>query len=94
MTTAFAWFTRGFPIKAWRASPAGCLLVPLAPLVATWLALCSWFKRPVGFRSIGRPLIVLLVAIVLSSLVFWFLRILGVSAYLGFAGLPPAGMAG
>jgi hypothetical protein len=89
MTTAFAWFVRGFPGKAWQANPVGCLLVPLAPVVAIWLVLCSWLKRPLGFRSVGGPLVGLLVAIVSTSLAFWFLRILGASASLGLAGLTP-----
>ena len=64
---------------------------PLAPCLAAWLAACSWRGTPVGFRSLGRPLMGVLVAVVVASLVFWLLRILGVSAFLGFAGLPAAG---
>lgn len=91
MTTAFAWFTRGFPLRAWRASPVGCLMVGLIPWVATWLGLCSWAGRPLVSRSLGRSLMGLVVGLVFASLVFWLLRIFGASAYLGFNGLPAVG---
>jgi hypothetical protein len=48
--------------------------------VSAWLLACVWLKRPVGFRSIGQPLMGLVVAIVSASLAFWFIRILGVSS--------------
>jgi hypothetical protein len=91
MTTAFAWFARGRLDRSWRASPAGCLIALSIAPVAAWLILCSWSKRPVGFRSVEGPLMGLLVAIVAASLAFWFLRILGETAALGPAGLNPAG---
>jgi hypothetical protein len=94
MTTAFAWFARGDPLRAWRANPAGCLIVGLIPGVAAWLILCSWRGRPVGTASLGRALMGLLVGVVFASLMFWLLRILGASTYLGFAGLPTAGVPG
>jgi hypothetical protein len=77
MTTSWAHFTRGDLARSWRANPVGCLTAPLVPSVAAWLVLCSWYKRPVAFRSIDRPLMGLLVAIVFACLVFWFIRILG-----------------
>lgn len=91
MTTAFAWFARGFPVQAWRSSPAGCLLVGLIPWVSTWLALCSWHGRPVIARSIGRTLMVLVVGLVFASLVFWLLRILGAGVFLGYEGFAAVG---
>jgi hypothetical protein len=77
MTTSWAHFTRGDFGQAWRASPAGCLFAGFAPPLAVWLVLCSWLKKAVGFRSLDRPLLGLLAAVVLASLGFWFIRILG-----------------
>ncbi len=94
MTTSFAWFTRGHLAKSWQASPAGCLMAPLVAPVAIWLVLCSWLKKPVGFRSVDRPLLGLLVAIVSASLAFWFIRILGAFVHLGPAGLLPVARPG
>jgi hypothetical protein len=91
MTTSFAWFARGRLGRSWQASPAGCLIALLTVPVATWLILCSWLRRPVGFRSVEEPLMGLLVAVVAASLAFWFVRILGSTVALGPAGLPPAG---
>jgi hypothetical protein len=77
MTTSWAHFTRGEFGRAWRVSPAGCLIAGLVPPLAGWLLLCSWHKKAVGFRSLDRPLLGLLVAIVFASLLIWFIRILG-----------------
>ncbi|MGC8641294.1 MAG: DUF2752 domain-containing protein [Isosphaeraceae bacterium] len=81
MTTAFAWFTRGSLGASWRANPAGCLIALLIVPVSSWLLLCVWLGRPIGFRSIDRPLLGLLIAIVSASLAFWFIRILGASSF-------------
>jgi hypothetical protein len=91
MTTALAWLARGELARAWRANPAGCLIGLLIPAVAAWLLACAALGRPVGCRSVGPPLMGLLVVIVFASLVFWFLRMLGASAHLGFGGLPAVG---
>jgi hypothetical protein len=91
MTTSFAWFARGCLGRSWQASPAGCLIALLTIPVASWLILCSWFKKPVGFRSVEGPLIGLLVSIVAASLAFWFIRIIGAPVALSPTGLPPAG---
>ncbi|MFO0890238.1 MAG: DUF2752 domain-containing protein [Isosphaeraceae bacterium] len=93
MTTALAWLTRGSPMRAWRANPAGCLIGLLIPFVAAWLLLCVWLDRPVGFRSIDRPLMGLVLAVVLLSVVFWILRMLGASAPLGLGGVAAGGPA-
>jgi hypothetical protein len=77
MTTAFAWFARGDWGRSWRANPAGLLIALLVIPVSVWLSLCGWLKRPVGFRSLDRPLMGLLVAIVSASLACWLVRILG-----------------
>jgi hypothetical protein len=91
MTTAFAWFARGSFGASWRASPAGCLIALLIVPVSTWLLVSVWFRKPVGFRSVDRPLMGLLVAIVSASLAFWFIRILGATHSLVPTGLPPVG---
>jgi hypothetical protein len=89
MTTSFAWFARGDFGQSWQTNPAGCLIALLTIPVACWLILCSWFKKPVGFRSIDKPLMALLVSIVAASLAFWFIRIIGAPVDPGLAGLPP-----
>jgi hypothetical protein len=93
MTTSFAWFTRGDLGHSWQASPAGCLIALLTIPVALWLFLCSWLKKPIGFRSIDKPLMGLVVLIVAVSLAFWFIRILGAPLDLGLVltGLPSGG---
>ena len=88
MTTALAWFTRGNLGLSWRANPAGCLIGVLIGPVSAWLLACCWFKKPLGFRSVDRPLMGLLVAIVVISLAFWCIRTIGASVRLGPAGLP------
>jgi hypothetical protein len=90
MTTALAWFTRGNLGQSWRANPAGCLIALLIVPVSAWLVCCCWLKKPLGFRSVDRPLMGLLLATVVVSLAFWCIRILGASVHLGLAGLPPA----
>jgi hypothetical protein len=55
------------------------LLALVVPAIAAWLVACWWQKRVVGFQSLDRPLMGFLVAIVVACLVFWFIRILGVS---------------
>lgn len=77
MTTAFAWFTRGALGKSWRANPAGCLAALLIVPVSIWLLTCVWLRRSVGVRSVDRPLVGLLIAIVSASLAYWLIRILG-----------------
>ena len=89
MTTAFAWITRCNLGQSWRANPVGCLIALLIPPVSSWLFVCVWLKRPVGFRSVDRPLMGLLVAIVSASLVFWIIRFLGAPLNPGPSGLPP-----
>ncbi len=89
MTTAFAWFTRGCLGQSWRANPMGCLIALLIIPVSSWLFVCVWLKRPVGFRSVDRPLMGLLVAIVSATLAFWIIRFLGAPLNPGPSGLPP-----
>ncbi len=89
MTTSFAWFSRGCLARSWQANPGGCLIALLSIPVGFWLLLCCWFKRPVGFQSIDRPLMVLLVSIVAASFAFWFIRIIGAPVNSGVAGFPP-----
>ena len=87
MTTSFAWFARGRVAQAWRASPPGCLIALLTLPVSCWLLLCAWYKQPVGFRSIDKPLMGLLLLLVAVSLAFWLIRICGASALLDLPGL-------
>ena len=88
MTTSFAWFARGRLGKSWQVSPAGCLIASLVLPVAAWLLSCCLCARPVGCRSLDRPLMGLLVAIVSASLIFWLIRNLGASAHLGLTAMP------
>jgi hypothetical protein len=76
MTTAFAWSVRGRVDRAWRANPAGCLLAPTCAALAAWLAAGAARGRPVGTRSLDRPLTALLVATVAVSLAAWTVRML------------------
>jgi hypothetical protein len=89
MTTAFAWFTRGCLGQSWRVNPVGCLIALLILPISSWLCVCVWLKKPVGFRSVDRPLMGLLVAIVSASLAFWIIRFLGAPLNPGPSGLPP-----
>lgn len=89
MTTSFAWFTRGEMGQSWQANPAGCLIAGVTVPLAAWLVLCSQYKKPVGFRSLEQPLMGLLVCLVVLSLTFWMIRIIGVHLGLGLTGPPP-----
>jgi hypothetical protein len=76
MTTAFAWFVRGRFGRSWQANPAGSLLAPTCALLIPWLLAGVARGRPIGCRSLERPLIGLVVAAVALSLVFWTIRVL------------------
>ncbi|WP_165230553.1 DUF2752 domain-containing protein [Aquisphaera insulae] len=80
MTTAFAWMTRGDLGRSWRANPAGCVIALLVAPVAAWLLACVRWRRPIGTRTIGGPLMGLAVAIVALGLASWSLGVLGVLA--------------
>ena len=41
MTTSWAWLMRGDPGDAWRASPAGALLLPAAAVLMVWLLVAA-----------------------------------------------------
>ncbi|MEO6811006.1 MAG: DUF2752 domain-containing protein [Isosphaeraceae bacterium] len=71
MTTAFAWSVRGRPDRAWRANPAGSLLAPLCGLLVLWLLAVVALGRPLGTRSVDRPLMIVTVAAVALSLGAW-----------------------
>jgi hypothetical protein len=76
MTTSFAWMTRGEIVRSWQANPAGCMLALLSfPLIA-WLIFSAVVNEPVGFRSLGDPLLGFLLAAVVLSLVVWFVRLI------------------
>ncbi len=89
MTTAFAWFTRGCFRSSWQANPAGCMMAALIVPVSLWLLACGWLGKAVGCRSVDRPLMGMLVAIVLISLAFWTIRFLGAPLNPAASGLPP-----
>jgi hypothetical protein len=91
MTTSFAWFTRGRLDRAWQANPGGFLAALVTVPVASWLLVCCWYKKPIGFRSIDRPLMGLLLSIVAASLAFWLIRFFGASGNLSLTGFPLVG---
>jgi hypothetical protein len=76
MTTAFAWFTRGRIDRSWQASPAGCILAMLTVPLLAWLVWSAVANEPVGFSSLSRPLVVLLVGAVVLSVACWLLRLI------------------
>jgi hypothetical protein len=76
MTTAFAWFVRGRPVRAWQANPAGSLLAAACVVLIPWLLAGAARGRPVGCRSLEPPLVGLVVAIVALSLLSWTFRVL------------------
>jgi hypothetical protein len=75
MTTSFAWFARGRFDRSWRANPAGSVLAPACVALIPWLVAGAARGRPVGFRSLDRPLIALVVAAVTLSLISWTCRL-------------------
>lgn len=74
MTTAFAWTARGRVDRAWRANPAGALLAPACVALVPWLLASSATGRPLGSRTLEKPLTVLVVATVALSLLAWMIR--------------------
>jgi hypothetical protein len=75
MTTAFAWFARGRPDRAWRANPAGSLLAPTCLGLIPWLLASAASGRARGCRTIETPLTVLVAATVAVALVAWTVRL-------------------
>jgi hypothetical protein len=75
MTTAFAWFARGRFDRSWRANPAGSLLAPTCLALIPWLLAGAVRGRPIGFRTMERPVIGLVVATVALSVLFWTIRL-------------------
>jgi hypothetical protein len=76
MTTSFAWVARGRIGQSWQASPAGCVLALLCVPLAAWLLGSAVANRPVGFESLSRPLLFLVVAVVALSLATWLVRLI------------------
>lgn len=89
MTTAVAHATRGRLDRSWNSNPAGALLAVCSVPLIGWLILCSWKRRPIGFRTVEGPLLGLLLSIVVVSAAFWLMRILGGPAYLAPTGATP-----
>jgi hypothetical protein len=75
MTTAFAWFVRGRLGESARANPAGCMLAASGVALVPWLFASAAAGRPLGARSVERPLVGLVVAAVALSLVAWTVRL-------------------
>jgi hypothetical protein len=75
MTTAFAWFARGQLDRAWQANPAGSLLAPACLVLVPWLLAMAARGRPLGCRTLERPLTLLVVAAVAISLLAWTIRL-------------------
>jgi hypothetical protein len=90
MTTAVALASRGLLAESWKANPAGALLAVVSVPLIGWLILCTWKRRPVGFRTVEGPLLGLLLSIAAVSVAFWMVRILGGPAYQAPAGAAPA----
>jgi hypothetical protein len=76
MTTSFAWFARGEFDRSWRANPAGSVLAPACVALIPWLLAGAARGRPLGSRSVERPLTGLFVAIVALSLLSWTIRLI------------------
>jgi Protein of unknown function (DUF2752) len=76
MTTAFAWFARGRFDLSWRANAAGSVLAPACVVLIPWLLAGAAWGRPLGSRSLERPLTGLVVAIVALSLLSWTIRLI------------------
>jgi len=76
MTTSFAWVVRGKVVRSWQANPAGCVLALLSfPLIA-WMVYCAVADKPIGFQSLGDPLLGLILAAVVLSVVVWLVRLI------------------
>jgi hypothetical protein len=76
MTTSFAWFARGRFDRSWRANAAGSVLAPVCVALIPWLLAGAAWGRPLGCRSLERPLTGLLVATVALSLLSWTIRLI------------------
>jgi hypothetical protein len=76
MTTSFAWVVRGRIDRSWQANPAGCVLAVLSVPFSAWLIGSAVGNRPIGFKSLSRPLFFLLVATVAFSIATWLVRLI------------------
>lgn len=76
MTTAFSWAVRGRFDRAWRANPAGSLLVPTCAAMIPWLVVSAARGRPWGTRSLDGPLMIVVVASVAFGLAAWTFRLI------------------
>ncbi len=90
MTTAVAHAARGRLDRAWKSNPAGALLAVVSVPLIGWLILCSWKRRPIGFRTVEAPLLGLLLTIVAVGSAFWLIRILEGPVHPAPAGAAPA----
>jgi len=93
MTTSFAWFMRGRMDRSWQANPAGCLFALLSIPLLIWFVSSAVRNVPLGFRSLSGPLMGLMVAGLVLSLVFWLVRLIVSPADLVRTGLGPGAVA-
>jgi hypothetical protein len=76
MTTAFAWVARGRFDRSWQANPAGCMFALLSVPLILWLAASAVANQPCGFKSLSRPLVIVIVAATLLSVASWLVRLI------------------
>jgi Protein of unknown function (DUF2752) len=76
MTTAFAWVARGRFDRSWQANPAGCVFALLSVPLVFWLVASAVANQPCGFKSLSRPLVIVIVAAVLLSVATWLVRLI------------------
>lgn len=75
MTTSFAWFARGELVQGWRANAAGMVLAAGCVGLVPWLLAGALAGKTLGFRTLERPLLGVIVVTVAVSLVSWTIRL-------------------
>lgn len=76
MTTAFSWAVRGRLDMAWRANPAGSVIVPCLVFIVPWSLAASITGRTWPFRTAEGPLVGGVLAGVALALASWVVRLL------------------
>jgi Protein of unknown function (DUF2752) len=76
MTTALAWVVRGRFDRSWQANPAGCVLAVLSGPLIFWLVASAVRNRSCGFKSVSRPLVMVIVAAASLSVATWMVRLI------------------
>jgi hypothetical protein len=93
MTTSCAWLMRGRIDRSWRANPAGCLLALFSVPFMAWLIVSAVADQPVGFQSLAKPLLNLLVGAAVLALACWLIRWIVSPGVLANPGPSPAAVA-